>query len=190
MFWNKDDASAMLQSTFNWWISHGLVDLSKAWAVAVPDGFEQSWAKEGSLLMEMMTGGFFSHQPRGALCIARTNMKAGFFTNFEQGWCFRNVAVDFQLMNQSWLSQSLKGLGRGRPGRIWTVLSEGRKLAHADDDGRLFQPPTQKSSMYSKNEHEGCIFHQIRRERRLSLAAVPPPPHDDDPSKLAVASKA
>ena len=108
----------------------------------------------------------------------------------EQGWCFRNVAVDFQLMNQSWLSRSLKGLGRGRPGRIWTVLSEGRKLAHADDDGRLFQPPTQKSSMYSKNEHEGCIFHQIRRERRLSLAAVPPPPHDDDPSKLAVASKA
>ena len=33
--------------------------------------------------MQMMTGGFFSHQPRRALCIARTNTKAAFFTKYD-----------------------------------------------------------------------------------------------------------
>ena len=34
--------------------------------------------------MQMMTGGFFSHQPRRALCIARTNTKAAFFTKYDE----------------------------------------------------------------------------------------------------------
>ena len=62
---------------------------------------KEQWEKQGRKVFDWWKTTWFYAIILLALLCSMINV-------LEQGWCFRNVAVDFQLMNQSWLSRSLE----------------------------------------------------------------------------------